>query len=279
MLNKKHSAILFTILLTSCTTVREEGPCEIVYTKRVSPYYVVKKGDTVESVSSKYCMKNEDLISINNLRPPYTLLPGQRLLVHPKGQGVKQKPKDIEVKPLDEPDSSVAPLNNDIPGNIHLNPDGTIVPQSPDIVADTPHTNTLGNVTAVTSISSSMEWPVKGKIIQAFDGTKSKGINILAPKNTPVKAVADGAVKYSGSHVEGYGQMIMIKHTDGKISTYAHLQSVDTLIKENMTVSKGQQIGTVGNTGLAAKQPPQLHLQIRGADKQPIDPMLFLPKS
>jgi lipoprotein NlpD len=103
---------------------------------------------------------------------------------------------------------------------------------------------------------------------------KNKGINISAPKGTPVKSISDGVVKYVGSQVDGYGKMVMIKHGDGKISTYAHLQTVT--IKENSVIKGGQKIGTVGNTGLDAGKQPQLHLQIRGQNKTPLDPTTVL---
>ena len=65
----------------------------------------------------------------------------------------------------------------------------------------------------------------------------------------------------------------MLKHGDGKISTYAHLNSID--VKSDAVVAAGSKIGTVGSTGSVPQ--PQLNLQIRGVDKQPIDPTSLIP--
>lgn len=244
------------LLLVGCAT--NNRPAEVVTpnkptksTVSKSDYYLVKNGDTVVSIANRFNVPVLELLNINNLKPGVKLVPGQRLLVKSRGKQVEQKlADDITVKPLD--DSYVVEK-----------------PTAEVISLDAP-TPVSANSPAMAN--SGYRVPVSGSIIKAYgqqpDGSFNKGINIAAPKGVPVKAVSDGVVKYAGSKAEGYGKMVMIKHADGRISTYAHLNTID--VKADATVIAGSKIGTVGSTGNVGQ--PQLHLQIRGSDKSPIDP-------
>ncbi len=122
-------------------------------------------------------------------------------------------------------------------------------------------------------------WPVKGRVIAGFgagpDGTHNEGINIAAPRGAPVAATAGGVVVYAGNELRGYGNLILIKHPEGWISAYAHLDVI--LVKRGERVSRGQVIGRVGDTG--SVNAPQLHFELRRADRA-VDPLKFLaPRS
>ena len=116
-------------------------------------------------------------------------------------------------------------------------------------------------------------WPVEGKIITKFGGTfenKSEGIDIEVPEGTNVKAIESGKVIFSASH-SGFGNMVIIQHSQQFISIYAHLQA--NFAKEGQTVEKGDNIGQSGKTG--ATETPKLHFEIREFSK-PVDPEKFL---
>jgi murein DD-endopeptidase MepM/ murein hydrolase activator NlpD len=116
-------------------------------------------------------------------------------------------------------------------------------------------------------------WPVKGKIITKFGGAlenRSEGIDIEVPEGTNVKAIENGKVIFSASH-SGFGNMIIIQHSQQFISIYAHLQA--NFAKEGQTVEKGDNIGQSGKTG--ATVTPKLHFEIREFSK-PVDPEKFL---
>jgi murein DD-endopeptidase MepM/ murein hydrolase activator NlpD len=113
--------------------------------------------------------------------------------------------------------------------------------------------------------------PVSGRIIEGFgnigNGQRNDGINIAAPAGAPIHAAADGTVSYAGNELKGYGNLILIKHDDGFVTAYAHANSIG--VARGQRVSKGDVIGTVGQTGDVAQ--PQLHFELRQGMK-PVDP-------
>jgi murein DD-endopeptidase MepM/ murein hydrolase activator NlpD len=125
-------------------------------------------------------------------------------------------------------------------------------------------------------------WPTAGALISGFgpksDGQRNDGLNISANAGDPVRASADGEVVYAGDQVVGFGNLVLVKHTGGWVTAYAHLSKI--LVKNRDQVTQGQEIGSVGQTGQVDR--PQLHFEIRYApsakDKAvPVDPMLILP--
>jgi murein DD-endopeptidase MepM/ murein hydrolase activator NlpD len=114
-------------------------------------------------------------------------------------------------------------------------------------------------------------WPVSGKVSTDFIASKGTGINIDAPEGTAVRAAENGQVIYVGSGVEGYGNLILIRHANGYVSAYAHLKA--TSVNKGDNVSRGDNIGSVGMTGSVTR--PQLHFELRkGAT--PVDPVPLL---
>jgi murein DD-endopeptidase MepM/ murein hydrolase activator NlpD len=118
-------------------------------------------------------------------------------------------------------------------------------------------------------------WPVKGKILAAFGpkrgGVYNDGINIAAPVGTNVKAAADGVVIYAGDGLEGYGNLVIVKHSGGWITSYAHNREI--LVKRGTKVRRGQVLAKVGETGRVSK--PQLHFGLRHGRKV-MDPLQYL---
>jgi murein DD-endopeptidase MepM/ murein hydrolase activator NlpD len=114
-------------------------------------------------------------------------------------------------------------------------------------------------------------WPVTGKILVNFAASNDTGINIAAPIGAPVKATENGTVIYVGNGVEGYGNLILIRHGNGYVSAYANLK--DTSVAKGTVVARGDTIGTVGETGSVSS--PQLHFELRkGAT--PVNPVPLL---
>ena len=133
------------------------------------------------------------------------------------------------------------------------------MPKKPKETATvTPDIDSLPKLEKPTSGPIKFAKPVEGKIAQAFK-PGGDGIVIEAAEGTPVHAAAEGTVVYSGSQLQGYGNMIVIKHKDGYLSAYSHLQDLD--IKKGAKIGSGDVIGKVGKSGNAAN--PQLHFGIR----------------
>lgn len=121
-------------------------------------------------------------------------------------------------------------------------------------------------------------WPVEGRQISHFgagaNGQRSDGIHIAAREGTPVRASADGEVAYAGDELKGYGNTVLLRHKDGRYSSYAHLSHV--AVSRYDRVQQGDVIGKVGATG--GVPAPQLYFSLReGAE--PVNPERFLPKN
>jgi len=118
-------------------------------------------------------------------------------------------------------------------------------------------------------------WPVRGRILSTFgpkpDGLHNDGINIAARSGAPVIAAENGVVVYAGSELKGFGNLLLLRHADGWITAYAHLDKA--LVQKGQNVRKGQAIGTVGSSG--GVDQPQLHFEIRRGT-QAVDPAKFL---
>ena len=118
-------------------------------------------------------------------------------------------------------------------------------------------------------------WPVNGRLVAGYGlangEAHNQGINIAAPLGTPVRSIDAGTVAYVGNEVKGYGNLVLVKHTNGWISAYAHLDGI--VVKKGDTVGAGQVIAKVGDTGGVGE--PQLHFELRRGSK-PVDPRDFL---
>ena len=302
----RHEKLIISLALllslTACSD-REDGPSEIVNARPVSPYYFVKKGETLADVAAKHSMKEEELISLNNLKAPYTLFERQRILVRVLGKNNADYTKpdgDIMVKELDEEpkageaedkekskDGAVDPLASSDDGAIA---DAASPDSSKSALSSSPSSgkNALASngaaakgasAAGVSAAPVSFDWPVKGKILTKFgqkmpDGTVSDSLQISAPVGTKVKAAAVGKVQKAGETLPGFGKIVVVKHTDGKLSLYAHLKEVSA--KPGQQIAQGQELGRVGKNGTQ----PMLLFQVRkmaGKKFVPVDPSAFLP--
>ncbi len=126
-------------------------------------------------------------------------------------------------------------------------------------------------------------WPVRGEVISSFgvkgEGRRNDGVDLSSPLGSVVRAAAAGQVVYAGDQVPGFGNLVLIKHADGWVTAYAHLETVEVHMRQE--VAQGEEIGQVGESGGVGQ--PQLHFEVRyaasPADRaMPINPLLVLPK-
>jgi murein DD-endopeptidase MepM/ murein hydrolase activator NlpD len=118
-------------------------------------------------------------------------------------------------------------------------------------------------------------WPVSGRVISDFgataNGGKNDGINIAATMDEPIHASAPGTVTYAGDELKNYGNLVLVKHSGGYTTAYAHAARL--VVSRGDFVARGQVIGYVGQTGDVAS--PQLHFEIRSATA-PVNPHTYL---
>ena len=205
-------------------------------------YHIVKRGDTLASIARKYGTNYKTLAQKNHIDPPYNLRIGQKIAL----SGTQtQKTAQNQTKPQ----TKAQPKKN---------------AQSASVSS------------VSTKRSTKFVWPVSGKVISSFGnvgkGLKNDGINISAPVGTSVKAGDKGVIAYAGNGLKGFGNLILIKHPDGYITAYAHLDKI--LVQKGQTVARSEKIATVGKTGGVSA--PQLHFEVR-AGKKAVNPRHYLP--
>lgn len=223
----------------------------------------VKAGDTLYSLSRQYSVPVNDLAVMNNLSAPFTLSVGQKLKV----PNLSAAP--VRVAAATTSSSTVAQQ----PVSSSKSTQQTAAQPKKKISSDP--TKKLPTISARSS--SKFSWPVQGKLLSSY-GSKSNGlfndgINIAAARGTAVKAAENGVVAYAGNEVKGMGNLIIIQHSDGWMTVYAHLDSMS--VRRGTKVLVGQKIGTVGETGKVDQ--PQLHFEIRKGTKA-YNPSSYLKK-
>ncbi len=114
-------------------------------------------------------------------------------------------------------------------------------------------------------------WPAAGVVIAGFDEGRNKGLTIAGKAGDPVLAAGDGRVVYAGSSLRGYGNLVIVKHSDVFLTAYAHNQTL--LVKDDQVVRRGQKIAEMGSSDA---ERVQLHFEIRRQGK-PVDPAKLLP--
>ena len=274
-------AIILTLSLSGCANINWWGETDSVK---------ISKGDTLYSISRQYGVPLKQLISINNLQAPYTLKIGQKLQL-PTKQYHSVKKGDTLYSISRQYDVDVTSLSK---LNQLTTPYALAVGQELILPASTSSKFENGNITTIkapqkknsvkTTQQSSpvknrktkFDWPVKGKIISGYgnlgSGRKNDGINIKASLGTPVKAADAGTVAYAGNELKGFGNLVLIKHSDGWITAYAHNDKL--LVHKGQKVQRGVKIATVGSTGSVTT--PQLHFEVR-AGKKAVNPRSYLP--
>ena len=207
--------------------------------------HIVKKGDTLYSISRKYRTDVFTVSRFNNLINVNQIYTNQKLIIpdHSEKKKIASNFKEKETKKFKK--KRIAPKKNNTRKIYKQN------------------------------FNESFIWPVKGKIISKYGsndpGFFNDGINIESVSGEDVKASRGGEIVYSGNEIPGYGNLILIKHSKNWITAYAHLQKIYK--RKGTLVKKGESIGAIGNSGNV--KIPQLHFEIRKG-KEAVDPLKYL---
>ena len=181
-----------------------------------------------------------------------------------------------EVTPTPEPEATPTPEPEATPTP---EPEATPTPE-PEATPSPKPEQVPGYQVAETDRDGDFLWPVPGygTVSQGYDATKHTGIDISAEQGVAVIAAADGTVSHvqtwDGSTTTGdqsYGNMVQITHADERTTLYAHLSKV--LVSSGDSVSAGETIGYVGDTGNA--DGAHLHFEVRQSG-QTVDPRPFI---
>jgi len=202
----------------------------------------VQRGQTLYRIATDNGISALDLAMWNNVPPPYTIYPGQRLRLYP-GAGRATPPSGAAAR---RPVAS------------------TTRPATPPPAA----------ISVPVQSTFAWGWPADGQLVGRYAPGEptQQGIDIAGNAGAPVRAAADGVVVYSGSGLVGYGELVIVKHNDQWLSAYGHNRS--RIVNEGQVVKAGQQIAEMGHSGAARDM---LHFEIRYNGK-PVDPLVYLPK-
>lgn len=231
----------------------------------------VRKGDTIYALSRRHDVTVRAIIGINSLKPPYLLYPGQRLKSPAMGSHVVRKGDTVyslsrkyrmDMTSFTRLNSMKRPYILSIGQKLKV-PAG-VAPAARASLPPPPPQSGKGFM-----------WPVKGPLLSSFGpkdvGYHNDGINIAAKSGSYVRAAESGVVVHAGSKIKGFGKLLLIRHSQGWITAYAHNSSM--LVKKGQPIKRGQAIARVGQTGGVSR--PQLHFEMRKGSRA-VNPVIYL---
>lgn len=221
----------------------------------------VVAGDTVFSIARKYNVDRSELVRLNGIEPPYSIPLGQKLILPTPGSAAGGQATEVAYAPPEAPaapetargtarETVQAPAAG--PASKTLRKPQRSRAETQAALAHPP-----------ARAGASFHWPVQGRLLSSFGAKKggehNDGINIAAPRGTPVRAAENGVVAYAGEELKGFGKLLLIKHADGWVTAYAHNEEL--LVSAGDTVQRGETVARVGSSGNVER--PQLHFEVR----------------
>jgi murein DD-endopeptidase MepM/ murein hydrolase activator NlpD len=245
----------------------------------------VAPGDNLYSLSRRYGVPVGEIQSANNLTDS-RLHVGQHLVIPGAGYAKPRSTERVAARdtrpaplPSPKPDApavrSVKTTSIPAPGTAR-----PAVAASDEVIGGrNQQVATVDRLPAPEPMSgNSFRWPVQGRIISGFgtkpDGGHNDGINVAVPEGTSVKAAENGVVAYAGDELKGYGNLVLIRHSNNWVSAYAHNDEI--LVHRGDQVRRGQVIAKAGNTGQVSQ--PQLHFELRKGSR-PVDPTKYMSQA
>lgn len=267
-----YVALFLSILLFGCSSRNAPAPVSSLdnqinpTTRKViitGSSYRVQKGDTLYSIAFSAQKDFRSLAKINRIPAPYTIYPGQRILL----KKAAEKPKKTKKYTKWSKKSTVSKQKNNKKLKRELDQ-----PKQREYVQ-----KQANKKVSVRSSKSSTKviwsWPAQGKVTRRFSTKENgyKGLQIANKKGASVLAAAHGTVVYAGNALRGYGNLIILKHNDDYLSAYAHNSKL--LVKEKQEVKAGQKIAEIGSSDSSVTA---LRFEIRYRGKA-VNPAKYLP--
>lgn len=298
--------LLLASLLGSCAG-EPPAPSEnrsgrsATYNRTPDGYYRVRRGDNLNAIAFKFGMDWREIARLNGISAPYVIYPDQVLQLTPGTQqaaaaapsenppgnsssaqiSAATSPASTTTRALEGPGSSTSTLDQPL-SQPPTRPDPESAPPAePDTAAPAGTQATAATQAPAGSNYSSPAgdpgrwlWPTEGRVLSSFhtNDPARKGIDIGGRAGQPVLASAAGQVVYSGSGLIGYGELIIIKHSDRMLSAYAH--NSKRMVNEGQQVTAGSQIAAMGSND---RNQAVLHFEIR-LNGSPVDPLKYLPQ-
>ncbi len=246
--------------------------------------YTVQLDDTVLGIAEQFKLNPNTILwaNLEDLTKPFVMEVGQILLIAPidgvlhtvkEGDTVAKIAKLYKVEAeaiVGHAPNQLASVDDALTvGAVLVVPDGDRTP--PEQIAVAPSAPRGGGASAPWR-ASGFVWPTYGLLTQRYWLPAHPAIDIGASTGTPVAAADEGTVITAGWSSVGYGNMIVIRHSDGFSTLYAHLSSID--VSYGDYVARGQRIGAVGSTGRSTG--PHLHFEVSTGGRT-FNPLIYLP--
>lgn len=285
---KSRLAVVLVIsTLTACAPmapapVEQRDTRPVRQTAVVPAAYSVREGDTLYSIAFRYRLDWRELAGWNGIRPPYLIRPGQTLRLVPPPRRLTVVPAHSQpsagstvTSPASRAETPPEPEAQQPAPQPQRTPEpaerSTPAPVVAPIETPTPAPAGAGPSRRVDGVD--WQWPTAGRVSRAFDPAATRrGIGISGREGQSVVAAADGEVVYSGTALIGYGELIIVKHSDTLLSAYAHNRV--RLVEEGARIRAGQPIAEMG---ISDRNVELLHFEVR-RNGQPVDPLDFLPR-
>jgi murein DD-endopeptidase MepM/ murein hydrolase activator NlpD len=246
---------------------------------------VVQRGDTLYGIARSYGVDMRALAGLNRLGPPYNIWVGQRLALPSQAEVQVASGAVVAPRPQARPvpsatgttSSRSSAASSSQPGVASQSAASAVtpLPKPATTAAAQPTARAVQPPQPPPRAGRTFGWPVEGRVIANYGpsagGTRNDGINISVAKGASVRAAENGVVVYAGNELKGFGNLLLVKHSDGWMTAYAHNDSL--LAKKGDTVSRGQVIARAGQTGNVDS--PQVHFEVRRNSKA-VDPMVYL---
>lgn len=273
-------AFLGLVTLSACNKswvpVDDPGPSRGSYQATQDGTYRVRRGDSLHAIAFKFGLDWRDIAEWNGISAPYVIHPDQVL----KLTDAPVASRSVTTTAVGPAPSSSDRAVTRTASTVEYDSRKSQVPASQSQTAKTapppePRPATKPKTTSVSaSDPSKWQWPVEGRILSNFKANDParNGIEIAGKEGQAVKATAAGEVVYSGAGLIGYGELIIIKHSDRMLSAYAHNRK--RLVAEGQQVKAGEKIAEMGKDD---RNRAMLHFEIR-QDGNPQDPLKYLPK-
>lgn len=227
-------------------------------------YHTVQPGQTLYRIAMTYDIDEQRLARINNINDPTQLKVNQKIFI-PDATRLRNVPATVvQPSPANQPAQRAST--------------STAAQKKPEKTASKAAAENQSAAKAAGSakpVKGLFVWPVQGKVINNFGSRGQKvykGIEIGVPQGTRVAAAASGKVIYSGNAIPGYGNLVILEHSDSYFSVYGYNQK--NLVKMDDFVGQGDEIALSGVP--PSGQSARLHFEIRKG-KAAVNPILYLP--
>lgn len=258
--------IIFGLSLTACGGTPRLAPVSEV-TQPPSDtidHHYVDQGETLYSIAWRYGLTLEELLEANGNQQPEVLKVGDKLWLASHDKRVSNVRKSSQSAVI----STTSTVTNETArdGSSISHRSSSLQPTA-ELALSNEHTDESNLLATV------WRWPASGPLISSFNASdrQRQGIDIGGEFGDSIGAAAAGTVVYAGDALRGYGNLVIIKHSEEVLSAYGHNRQL--LVEEGQDVQVNQPIAEMGNSDTTRVM---LHFEIR-KNGSPVDPLSYLP--